>query len=194
MKIKNKKGFTLIELLAVIVILGVLLAIAVPAVTKYVSSTKQSAFVSDLKMLMKTSKQEALMATYPTPVNPYDATIISLDKLRDELESGGKTTSYGGEYEYNNSCVIIVNTRSAENPKNTAYVAALDTNGYGIGVTNDDRTLSAATIELDELKNSNVLQLGRGNGIDCNASVGSKINIDGHEVNVTWSTYHNSNE
>ena len=32
----NKKGFTLIELLAVIVILGVLLAIAIPSVTKHI--------------------------------------------------------------------------------------------------------------------------------------------------------------
>lgn len=37
----NKKGFTLIELLAVIVILGVLLAIAIPSVTKYINISKR---------------------------------------------------------------------------------------------------------------------------------------------------------
>ena len=37
----NKKGFTLIELLAVIVILGVLLAIAIPSVTKYINVSKK---------------------------------------------------------------------------------------------------------------------------------------------------------
>ena len=33
-RIKNEKGFTLVELLAVIVILGLLMAIAIPSVTK----------------------------------------------------------------------------------------------------------------------------------------------------------------
>lgn len=34
---KNNKGFTLIELLAVIVILGLLMAIAIPSVTRYIT-------------------------------------------------------------------------------------------------------------------------------------------------------------
>jgi type IV pilus assembly protein PilA len=40
---KNQKGLTLIELLAVIVILGVISAIAVPAISGIISSTKTKA-------------------------------------------------------------------------------------------------------------------------------------------------------
>ena len=40
----NKKGFTLIELLAVIVILGVIMVIAVPAVTKYIDRSRKDGF------------------------------------------------------------------------------------------------------------------------------------------------------
>ena len=43
---KNKKGFTLIELLAVIVILGVLLGIAIPKVSQYITKSKKEGFVS----------------------------------------------------------------------------------------------------------------------------------------------------
>ena len=43
---KNNKGFTLIELLAVIIILGILMIIAIPSVTKYITdSRKNSLFI-----------------------------------------------------------------------------------------------------------------------------------------------------
>lgn len=45
MKKLNKKGFTLIELLAVIIILGVLMIIAIPSVTEYITSSRKSAYV-----------------------------------------------------------------------------------------------------------------------------------------------------
>lgn len=44
MKRKNNKGFTLIEILAAVVILGIISAIAVPAVYKYVTKTKDFSY------------------------------------------------------------------------------------------------------------------------------------------------------
>ena len=46
---KNKKGFTLIELLAVIVVLGLLMALAIPAVTKYITGSRKSTLVSTIE-------------------------------------------------------------------------------------------------------------------------------------------------
>lgn len=45
---KNKKGFTLIELLAVIVILGLLMAIAIPSVTKYITESRKKTVTSSI--------------------------------------------------------------------------------------------------------------------------------------------------
>ena len=50
---EKRKAFTLVELLAVIVILGIILAIAVPTITNIVNNTKISAIESDAKLLLK---------------------------------------------------------------------------------------------------------------------------------------------
>ena len=42
----KEKGFTLIELLAVIIILGILMLIAIPSVTKYISETRKKTYIS----------------------------------------------------------------------------------------------------------------------------------------------------
>ena len=50
-KKKRKHAFTLIELLAVIIILGVLMIIAVPSVSKYISDSRKNGYVSTAKSI-----------------------------------------------------------------------------------------------------------------------------------------------
>ena len=45
---RNERGFTLVELLAVIVILGLLMAIAIPSVTKYITQSRVKTLVSTM--------------------------------------------------------------------------------------------------------------------------------------------------
>ncbi len=49
---KKKNGFTLIELLAVIIILGILMIIAIPSVTRYISDSRKSAYVDTAKEII----------------------------------------------------------------------------------------------------------------------------------------------
>jgi prepilin-type N-terminal cleavage/methylation domain-containing protein len=56
----KKNGFTLIELLAVIVILAIILAIAVPSISSMIGNAARSSFTSDVKMVLKQLDYEKL--------------------------------------------------------------------------------------------------------------------------------------
>ena len=90
----NKKGFTLIELLAVIVILGLLMAIAIPSVTKYITQSRK-------KTLMNTVSN--YMSALTNEVNNMDYTFTDSTKVYAvpveciALERGG-TNPFGAWY------------------------------------------------------------------------------------------------
>ena len=96
--LKNKKGFTLVELLAVIVILAIILAIAIPGISGIINSAKKGAFESDAKMIVTGIEYRVLEAsvdpTKTAPVvgditatvgdfgaNPANYTTISIDSM-----------------------------------------------------------------------------------------------------------------
>jgi prepilin-type N-terminal cleavage/methylation domain-containing protein len=62
--IKSKKAFTLIELLAVIVILGLLMAIAIPSVTKYITESRKKTVVSTIGNYITAMVNEVNDLTY----------------------------------------------------------------------------------------------------------------------------------
>ncbi|MFH1435783.1 MAG: prepilin-type N-terminal cleavage/methylation domain-containing protein [Pseudomonadota bacterium] len=73
---KRQKGFTLVELMIVVVILGILAAIAIPAFIKYIRNSKTSEAKENLAYLFRES------TTYyagerTDPANPYTADIAS---------------------------------------------------------------------------------------------------------------------
>lgn len=159
---KNNKGFTLIELLAVIVILAVLLAIAIPAVSKYINDAKKSTFIQNAQSYAKAAKSEMLVGKYITPVNKNEAVVISFKNLETALENGGIKSSYDGTFDATKSFVMIVNKDDAEDPTYVYYIAAADSKGYGIGEGTGSST-AAKAIAYDSITKANVVQLGLNN-------------------------------
>lgn len=73
-KVMNKKGFTLVELMIVVVIIGILAAIAIPMYSSYTNKSKTKAAQADLKNIftaIDTYKQEH--GVYPSEPKPTEA-------------------------------------------------------------------------------------------------------------------------
>lgn len=87
---KNNKGFTLVELLAVIVILAIILAIAVPGISKIIEGSKKGAFEADAKMLITGINYKNLEAGFGEG-EPIELGVIEPDDIE---ALGGTKANY----------------------------------------------------------------------------------------------------
>ena len=70
----KKKGFTLIELLAVIIILGILMIIAIPSVTRYINDSRKNAYIDTAKEVVAGTRNivnEGKLGMYDTNTTYY---------------------------------------------------------------------------------------------------------------------------
>lgn len=127
MKRLNKKAFTLIELLAVIIILGVLLLIAVPAVSRYIQESREDTYATNLSKFVDAVSPEvnSYNSEYTFATNQY--LVVPITCL--ELERGSSKDSPFGPYDPMKSYVVVV--RKSSGSGFDYYVAALDDTGYG---------------------------------------------------------------
>lgn len=118
----DKKGFTLVELLAVIVILAVILAIAVPGISNMTKSAKKSAFEDNVKLIIKGIEHAILNADLEGTARPKTGaanagdfganasdyasfSIDSLDPITISLTGAGGSSKFG-------SCTVTKATSS----------------------------------------------------------------------------------
>ena len=123
---KNKNGFTLIEVLSVIIIMGVIMIIAVPAVTKYIFKSDKSVYASNVSAFVESVRAKYEMKEYGAVLKDDEIMVVPIGHII--LEKGDAKNSPYGEYDFTRSYVLIVPEKSAYN----FYATVVDKKNVGI--------------------------------------------------------------
>ena len=132
----KKKGFTLIELLAVIVILGLLMAIAIPSVTKYITQSRKKTVTTTIGNYIGalTNQVNDMEYTFTGANTIYAVPIECIS-----VERGG-TNPFGKWHQANNSYWAYVLVQYDDATSSYTYGFTFkDSAGYGLYPTSIEK-------------------------------------------------------
>ncbi len=136
----NKKGFTLIELLAVIVVLSIILAIAIPKITNTIKTSKDGAFKNSVKIIMNVARDYAIRNQLPSSA----IKIYKIEEPPPEYPEGKEWLEFKGKEKYKG-------TWKWEDNKVTILSLITESNSI-FGVDNNNNIDMANVDPLYELK------------------------------------------
>ncbi len=138
----NKKGFTLVEVISVIVIIGILMLIAIPAVSSYILSSRKASYAADIHAFVETIKGKYDDKSFGSYVRDDEVMIVPMNTI--DLEIGNSNESPFGPYDFTRTYAIVL----TEYNKYQIYVNTADTIGYGI-VMKSINELSKENVEFE---------------------------------------------
>ena len=152
MKKINTKGFTLIELLAVITIMGVLMMVAIPSVSRTIENSRRDTFANVAKEYVNAVRNAILadeiecggITASATETGTYYMLLNSAeDETKDLMESGG--TSPWGKLEVQ-GYVKWVKLVEDDNYKTTYYISLRDTGKHGTSSELEEKEITRSKI------------------------------------------------
>ncbi|EGL81592.1 hypothetical protein CathTA2_2955 [Caldalkalibacillus thermarum TA2.A1] len=133
--LSNQRGLTLIELLVVIVILGIIVAIAIPLIGNIIDNTKKDAHIANAQQIAAAAKMYAV-----TEGELADNTTITLAKLQTENYLDDiKDPSSNKTYDKDQTRVVI------EGGENAPYKYKVTLVGNGKTYIKGDRDVNELT-------------------------------------------------
>ncbi|WP_028399378.1 type IV pilin protein [Ectobacillus panaciterrae] len=139
--LKNEKGLTLVELLAVIVILGIVAAIAVPTIGSVIQKSKENAIKADALQVLSAAKTYVAENGIPTTTTGT----ISKDDLDKYIDKADLSNTYSVKV------------------SSDGKVFQLTTNAITVGkitITFNDATVSTINADKDYGKNRTINATG----------------------------------
>ena len=134
-------GFTLLELLVVIVIVGVISAIAAPSWLSFLTQRRMDRASTDLAGLLRTTQEEAQRKQIDKQIS-FSSTDLAVTVRNNSATSGGETTALG-EGELNDNFNLQASTPVVFD--HDGKVEA-DTIPYVIKITNDNSSSQSCVI------------------------------------------------
>ena len=114
MKKKWNKGFTLVELLAMLTVLGILMLVTVPNISKILENNRVDKYRMDAKKMIAIAKIKMAKAGYEEKIGSEENPESRIKKVvvfaLNYLDSNDDITvgPYGGEYDQFNSLVVCI--------------------------------------------------------------------------------------
>ena len=141
-----KKGFTLIEMIAVVIILGIVLLIAVPAVTSYIKGSNDSVYVNSMSSYLQQVKMDYSEKQYGPYINKGEIMVVPLKNIK--LDKGNTDSSPYGKIVYSQSYVLIERTTNGVK----YYVTVLDKTSKGfVDVREDEMNNNSVKKDLKSI-------------------------------------------
>ena len=154
----NKKGFTLIELLAVIIILAILIAVAVPAVTRYLTGARKDTFVSNAKSAIQAVADDVVIngMKNPTAVSGSNktSTTYSYQTINELLDTKLDQSPFGKPYSEDS---FITVEYDPEKQVYTYSICLVDDGNNGFSGTAEQKAVAYENITSDKIKVGNAV-------------------------------------